>query len=701
MANTYKAEFVPNAIASMPDPFNILLLSEAFREEDEPIFNSFTEKLADELFKIPPFHYCKEYINIFRCFISSNFNILPEEWNKNQEYKISHLVVYQNKIYKSTSEIDNLNKRPDISVDYWLKIESATSFGFFIKPGNSIQKKLPAYSLLDYEEPKNIIENVSLEGIGNTKDIFFDSRIKSFGAICIIINNNNDDNQEKNYEINYGNYPAYSNDIEIDSSPYKTIANLVFEPIYRYFWIDLHGNKPIRYETESSDAPINVTGKYLHSFAHELAHSFGLADEYPRHIFDINEDVKNSWKPKNISPVLYEDFMNNHGITDPAVLLNNGDFLNFLLDNLKWKSLMSENEKNILKNGNGFFPLDVLRPEHETNGLPYGFDTKYPIPNNQKVHWFDIYTIEGGVRLMNGDVVNKEIFRSNFECKMKNYIYGSYAFPIERSPLPQEPTSPIERYEIIKKYITTNKEQGSPDFCRICNNEIKSKITGFKYQKLGNINRHKLETIYQQEIIPRIIKSFQLEGVISYNWIFKATTRSYLMFIQLNSTKSMSIKAKKLGNQDSSPIHLFLDYNGLMCDPVFYDLYRLSSENIFPDYSNLPTQSPFKYLDNEGGEQSFINKLVTKGVIGTTRHISLRFLRNKLRDTSIGKYNDIISDSEIADYIFNNNDNLISDPLSNIIELKTEWDLIKNMNFSRYHHKPLDMDKPLKYVLNL
>ncbi len=189
------------------------------------------------------------------------------------------MIVYHKNVYRSSAASGNINKQPDIHNGFWIQVTVNTSFGFYRIPGNAGEAKLPCYFLIDEEVPKKLVELVELPGIGSANNVLLDNSGKSFGAICIIINQNNDADPKNNEEFNYRNY----------FSPPG--AALDYKPDYRYFWIDLHSYKPARYETNNPKKPIFLTGRYIHAFAHELAHSLNFRDEYPAYEFDIDKDI--------------------------------------------------------------------------------------------------------------------------------------------------------------------------------------------------------------------------------------------------------------------------------------------------------------------------------------------------------------------------------------------------------------------------
>lgn len=536
--------------SKQPNPFNILLLGDGFTDhvDDQTKFDTVIHNIKDFLFKVPPFRYCKPYINILYCFLASQ------------------------------------NQGVNTGVEEWGAV-----FNLHIAPNGFLEPR-------DLLRPVEIVRKLSLpeelglpEFLSDPDKVWFNhGTCSSYGAVCIISNN---------IEGKLRSIPDYD------------FVGGTISP-WRYFIINLKGL--------TTDSTV-LSGNYLHTFVHELGHSFDLGDEYEFPAGSMVSDGEGQNMNKVFKNVFYTSLNTE---TDPS-----SSFVSIL----PWKKLLTNREIQEMDLGTShiFSKYDLARA---------GVISSIDIPDKQiyltvpglniPSHWSHLHLIEGGQHYI------ANIFRSNFECRMRHSAFDE-RYPTKYPPA-GEPTTPGEyAYEttINGNHLTL---YGAPEFCKVCNYQIRNRITGYTEWGSGGIDRYQLKFVFENEIMPRIIKSFDIHNRIDPSNILSvkeafchlASIRAYIMFKSMPNPIDVKLNVV--------PIHVALYYKGIICDPTFYDLYRLGSGNEPVTSTDPDGNSELHYLTPGAETHSFKNWEVSRGFIGTPCEMRALMYQKRMRPNSFG-----------------------------------------------------------------
>ena len=480
--------------ATQPNPFNILILGDGFTFADEALFNRFLRTLVDRFFRIPPFNYCKPYINILYLFTPSRESgILTETTPGDPERTVFQL-------YLSPGTQDNQR------IGVWDNEHVVDIVSSLVLPA-------------DLELPAGIPKEPNALWFGRT-------RRKSYGAVGIIANSKGGVGQSLYNE---------------ESTP----------PNYRFFVTDMTGFEPL---------PGQPEGGYEHRFAHELAHSLMLNDEYERTTQPIDGDYQKRMINSKVN-TQYIDRIPSLSSTSPQEFL----------DGVPWRLLMSTEEREHILSGDYIF----LKEDLEADGVIDDADAldtqRYStVPKlNRPPYWRDIFIVEGAV-------FNRRVYRSNFACKMRHSLYQ---FNNADSP----------------SFI-------SDPFCHICNYQIRKHISGWESFGIGRINREKLMSLFYDEVMPRINQSFDLQNAEDNGdrstdryYCDIASARGYIVL------RNFGLKPQFI----ITGLHVCLYLHGIILDPTFYDFYRVRTET-----------GPLRYISWDGTIKNFEEGLTTRGLAG-------------------------------------------------------------------------------------
>jgi len=632
------------------DPFNILFLPDGFMQSEKRVFEEFTNSLSREMLNIPPFDYCQSYINFFRSFWAASESGIDEfeVWDPTKTYQAGDLVTDEvyfckslqdgntapfeispwllvddpgepvqlwhvlvpykedeivrwpdgsaGKFFKSKHD-DNLSTKP---YEFWETVARRhPKTWFFVEdiksPLGNYMLSRSGFSQLDRfagQLVSRVLKELTMPnnfsaplGIDPTpSDIWFnpDNGSKSFGAVCIVVNTDLDVGAVNS---------AYSGGRDTDRQ----------KPASRFCLMGIHG-------LESLEG--SIWGGYADTFVHELAHSLNLQDEYVR-IFDVHE-------PPQKKLIENGYIMTPENVQFSQLAPDSESFLNFL----KWKRILTSEELEAFKAGNNIFTRDYLLsnfpqyfyfPQRGYQGsgrsiIPEMTDsTPDPedaleiknyrtVPGKDKpVYWNDVYLVEGAQ-------YSKQSYRPNLECKMRHSNYGSGSV-----------SSTAEQNRIINTFAYQRRGEGvdrygSPEFCRACNFSIRKHITGFDTYVLGGPDRRGLDSLFYDELMPRLYASFKVE----YGWAdphdfpigqenaAKASTRIFIMLEQ------RGVQARFLINAN----HVSVVSRGIIMDPVLFDWYRIEDN---------PT-GPIRYFKDRD-PVPFANDILRNGFMGNRREI--------------------------------------------------------------------------------
>ncbi len=440
---------------------------------------------------------------------------------------------------------------------------------------------------------------------------------------------------------------------------------------------------------DTPQPPGTYFGEFINIITHELGHSWGLDDEYERNTGDAVAE-----KPE--SPTV--------NIAYPAKPIDPSK----IVGELPWKDLLTVEERR----GHEDASLIVGKKSYTTDNWPHLTHPDTGAP----VHWSQIYLIEGAGEYIRG------VYRSNFDCKMRLDTYSkrlnSFLDP-----------------EMYSLEIQGRKHYGTPDFCRVCQSRIRKVIYGYDNFAAGDPDRNRLETLFREEIMPRIEKSLKLKDstmTVIGPHCESASIRGYIMLRQ----PPFSVNVLLMITRN----HVSLFFNGITLDPTFYDFYRMTSTPWI--YSDDPNEdSVISFLDLYGVQRFFKNKEVLGGFIGSKDELIRYLLTYRPRKGSIMNnlfewtgtfFGESVGDESMVEKEINNNVLSLYNQFYNSASL---WDgpygkctvdytpcgdygiVIKPLwdDWTKYwdsgkggkkrtgpdYIKPLDMSLSLKYVLSL
>jgi hypothetical protein len=477
-----------------PNPFNVLLLGDGFTEDDEGKFENFIRKLTDRFFRIAPFSYCKSYINVLYRFLPSRERIssTPGEPKPVGVDVEEHLVPDP---WRTVFRLCHNPADPNLlNLDIWSRSRVL----------NVVRRlTLPE----DLSVPAALTRDASA--------IWLDKRSKSWGAVCVI-----------------------ANTLRLGARNYFTeppVGTSVFDhrPDWRFSIMSMWSDTPFADDTG---------GGYEHVFAHEIAHSMNLWEEYQLadasgRAADLPAAVTSAGIYKNL------EFIQDVDAVD--------------LGTVKWAPLMTAPEREGVRNGTNIFTREKLIEAEliEENQAETAFKKPHMVnPTGTPVHWTQVYLVE------NAYYKNK-IFKPNLECKMHN---GVYYFPGN----PGWTSRFFQREGARRVY-------GSPEFCRVCNYTIRERITGYKNYGVGGWSRLKLHTLFYIDVMKRLIRSFDIQNektgsayAADKPFCEHASIRAYVMLRQRGIDVRLVL----------TPIHVCLYFQGVYLDPTFYDWYRVSGD---------------------------------------------------------------------------------------------------------------------------
>jgi hypothetical protein len=701
--------------SKQPNPFNILLLSEGFANTDNDLkrYKDFTESLIDNFFTIPPFHFCRPYINVFSCFIPSNESGIPErpsEWEEEKDYSFGDRVIFLNRPYISTSD-NNINS-PPINEEKWR--EEAwedpwrTIFSIYI---NRNEQGIGKFEILEKTRPIDVVKLLQLPDEfevppwleKTTTSIWVNNNSKSFGAICIIANTIQDDGKIEDVgNWNLAEYPPDTPDVD------ERIKNVKYKPIWRYFVIDMHGFfEPTTYRREDGTT-FDLKGGYAEQFVHELGHSFDLADEY----IALDEIPPAELQTQGIGSGRYRN-VDNLGILSVNADASNLDVKNYMssdefLGKLKWRKFSTSTELEKLRSGENIITRQDLEDIDSNIFVGYRENENYERdPRTAKpVSWSQLYLIEGAK-------YKRDFVRSNFECRMRHSKYFS-ARSIE------------DQIAVYDKFKQKNRAgeyvYGSPDFCRVCNYQIRHHITGYTEFGIGGVDRNRLQLLFDNEIMPRIRKSFEIQNRdFGTNYSVagpKCELASIIAYIMFKSIPSpLDIKFIITG------LHVSLYYRGIICDPTFYDLYRIGPFQL-PGPDPM-ADSNLSYTTIMDGEGVFKNWEIVRGIVGTLGELKAYIYNHTMKTGSYAHsmplpvlsgtpednqrvINYFLDD--LVSIIYGNNtyvgpdnkDYLTGTPIDSYLKvMKDEWDRWELYKKLKQEKKPLPNDKTLNFLVPL
>ena len=406
-----------------------------------------------------------------------------------------------------------------------------------------------------------------------SEDVWFNVRSRSFGAVCVVA-------------YTYEDVPSY-NAWELDSSSSPdSIPFVTYIPAWRYFVMAMKGYfNAENTGTDGHGVQTELGGSYAHSFAHELAHSLKLADEYETEAnLPPDESVEKIRPQQNVMRIPYT--MDLEG----SVTLPPGEEI---LSRLKWVDLLSSNDRKNLENLTSVYSKRDLKDKGVILDQ-YAVDRHVyvKIPGTVKnVHWDQFYLVEGGALYSRG------FFRSNFECKMRHFIFS------DRTAMPGDSQN-------FKRVVNGNEEYGSPAFCHVCNFRMRFHVTGWTKYGVGTPKRSEMLALFNNELMPRLRLTFDWENrdlektgmdALTTNGPFcaPASVRLYTMLNQKGMDAEFIINTK----------HVFIIFRGILLDPVFYDWYRLLG---------VPQSDPqqFLYTSRDGVNGAFSEEQSKQGYIG-------------------------------------------------------------------------------------
>lgn len=626
---------------NQPNPFNILLLGDGFTEDEFDTFKEFIDKLKDRFFRISPFRYCKPYINILYWFGASKTSGIgpPLPWESEppaddlktvlRTYIVADDDPIKTGIDGSKTEGQRTFRSPEggfdglpsseeklrlriingnekgayeiaVISDTELLIKKDAAFKWKDTEGNLSFDIVGLYNLKTWDEQRvvEVVEKLQLPEdlelpawIPRTAaGVWLNPlRCKSFGAVGTVANTT-------------GGIPV-SIPVSLDGRD------------WHYVLFNMRGFKP---------EPGRLAGGFEHVFAHELAHSFRITDEY---------ETTRGVPPTEKAEAIDKSYDN---VQVMSATQNSAP--EEFLDQLKWKPLMSKKDRDGIRDRSHIF----LRSRMSEFGLiddlddidddPYENET---IPGlGRKVHWSDIFLIEGGAEF------TRSVYRSNFECKMRHGIFD------------EDSTDEPEKYKVV---VNGQETYGSPEFCRVCNYQIRHHITGYTEFGIGGIDRNKLQLVFDNEVMPRLNKSFRIQNArtgsslsTAYAFCDIASIRAYMMFRTMPSALDMKLNIKEL--------HVCLYFRGVLLDPTFYDMYRLAVGNEEPVSTDPMSDSDLHFVTATGEVRPFKNWEVARGFVGTQGEICAYYFRRRLRAGTYGNpmYTDYTDETPklIVDYIY-------------------------------------------------
>ena len=364
----------------------------------------------------------------------------------------------------------------------------------------------------------------------NSASIWFDKKSKSYGAIAVIANTN---------PIDYPDVLGATNfSPEIPQEVLKLAGRRA-----QWFTMGMNG-----YDVQ----PGSLYGRYPNLFAHELCHSLNLYDEYEETTSEYSEP------PGEGNIVEYRMSISNNvqriDSMDPATVL----------ETLKWKEILSSSERTKIRSDESIFTkedlvsMGVLSNTDEADRYIHLVN-----PRTQKfIHWSQVFLVEGAK-------YRRKMYRPHFECKMR---FDTYDERVTNDP---RTFSQIQGDRIT---------YGSPEFCRVCNFNIRKAIMGWDIYGIGALNRKDLEELFYEELMPRLNRSFELQGTgLTTDGPFCdiSSARIYIMLRQLNYDARFVITRK----------HVSIYLNGIYLDPVFFDWYRMSGDLPSTTYSYIDTRT--------------------------------------------------------------------------------------------------------------
>jgi len=347
--------------------------------------------------------------------------------------------------------------------------------------------------------------------------------------------------------------------------------------------------------------PGALSGRYPNLFAHELCHSLNLFDEYEETTTEYNE-------PHGAGPIVEYLISISENVQEidqmnPAVVL----------ETLKWKYILSLEERSKLLSGDLIYTKDylvskgILPNSTVANRKIHSVDPRTDKP----LHWSNVFLVEGAK-------YRSKVYRPHFECKMRFDTYD------ERVSDDSWSLSQVQGGQRIF---------GSPEFCRVCNYHIRHHITGYKEFGIGGIDRNRLQLLFDNELMPRIRKSFDIENTVTGStksvkkaFCHIASIRGYIILKKVVNPLNIKLNIRKK--------HVSLYYNGVICDPTFFDLYRLVCNNESITSSEPLGNSELYYQTVAGEKKPFKNYQVDRGFIGTIGEIRAYLYIYRMRKDS-------------------------------------------------------------------
>ena len=330
--------------SEQPDPFYVLLLADGFSDSEESKFTGFLNGLVEQFFEISPFDYCRPYISFLYCFLPASHSGLdgaPDDSDGKWRRPLRTIVQGDRFRYEDNEHI--------FRVVYRLK--------------------LPGDLKLDASSPRS------------SAAVWLSRRSKSYGAIAVVTNT------DRSTAQNPKGGTSFSELLPTE------IAALPAGDVGRWFTMGMD---------DYSSPPTTPSGRYVNVFAHELAHSLGLDDEYePYETLSAANLPADSFLADASNVQWFE-------AVDPA----------WLPERLKWRDLLSLDQREGIRRGD----LVFTKPYLASKGLIPDADSRdrtihvLDPRRNQPLHWSQIFVVEGAR-------YRRQVYRPHLECKMRFDTY--------------------------------------------------------------------------------------------------------------------------------------------------------------------------------------------------------------------------------------------------------------------------------------
>jgi len=495
-------------------------------------------------------------------------------------------------------------------------VSSDTAFKLFIKDGKTIEAPDDNFIVNKLKSilfPQHL--SVPDELNKSSEDIWFNIVSKSFGAVCIVA-------------YSYEDIVAWNKAAPDPSGLEDSIPFLTYTPEWRFFVLTMKGHfNDENLAEDEHGQQVKLGGEFVHSFSHELSHSLRLVDEYERRLYHPTEPIKDRMKiSPNISHIEYTDL--------DGVDLSGEE----ILDQVSWSQLMTKSEKDLIKSKDQIWTkkkLDSITIDDKIGELDreiYARKVYSEIPTKSvETHWARAMVVEGG------GWFGLELSRSNFECKMRHHIFSDDTGK----------QGDTDKYKINVDGID---EYSSPAFCRICNFSIRNKITGWNKFGIGIPKRSEFESLFYDELMPRLGLTFHLENIartltgpdeLRTNGPFcgESASRLYAMLQQKKYDVGFNLSQK----------HVTLFYKGVYLDPVFYSWYYIDGS--FPN-------ARFEFTRRDNSAVSYDFEETKRGFIGDFQQIANYFYGFSPRSNTTA-FNILMSRPDLTtwagkvDYLYN------------------------------------------------